>query len=286
MMNIKLTQAVKVILLIHGVGLLLSIFAPMFTEAYLSLSTGNLLYPVSIIWTAFTYQLVGNSSVIGVLFFALFMWWVGSRLEEAWGTKTFVKFYLTVTVIGGLVSFLILSLLNIGIVAGSFGLTFSIIAVFAYMMPNTKFYIFGIFPIKVKFLLLISIVLTLLAGNPTMILFSLIIQVVSGITAVIFMFIVFPLPEWLQPHAQGLKDWVEKRKKNDKYNMKREKFTVYTNNDKLHENARDIDADDEVNEEERIKEEVDRILDKISKYGIDALTKKEKKFLDEYGKKY
>ena len=61
-------------------------------------------------------------------------------------------------------------------------------------------------------------------------------------------------------------------------------FKVYTNENFKREDAIDVEEEKNITNEEAVKEEVDRILDKISKYGIDTLTKKEKEFLDKAGK--
>jgi membrane associated rhomboid family serine protease len=288
----KITKAIKVILIVHAVGFLLSIFAGDFVVTNFALiDTGGAFSFISFIWKIFTYTFVGSSNIIGLLFFALFMWWVGSRLEEAWGTKLFVAFYLTVIGVSGLLTYLIVSAtgiyilgLPIPIVYGTVGFTFSIIAIYAYIAPNLQFYIFGIFPVKVKWLLLVSIILTLFSGNPTHILYSLILQIITALVAVIFVFITQPLPTWIMPYAKGLKNWVESKKDSFKSRKENRNFKVYTNENFSKEDAIDVEEEKNMTNEEAVKEEVDRILDKISKYGIDTLTKKEKEFLDKAGK--
>ncbi|MFW5800076.1 MAG: rhomboid family intramembrane serine protease [Spirochaetota bacterium] len=292
----KITKAIKIILIIHAVGFLLSLFTDIMPYLFgLNIIGGDFFAFVSIIWQIFTYPIVGSTHIFSLLLFALFMWWVGSRLEEMMGTKVFLIFYLTTIAVGGLLSFIVLSIFTTTAIIGIVGITFAIIAVYAYLAPNLSFYIFGIFPIKVKYLLLISIIITLAGGQPYAILYRLILQIFTGLAAVSFMFVMFPLPTWLVQFqtAKDIKDKVEDIKQNISKKRKRN-FTVYTNpkeqqkyyDKKNNQYEKDTSTDEEQRDEEWKKEEVDRLLDKISHYGVDALTKKEKKFLDEYGKDY
>ncbi len=290
----KLTKAVKYILIAQAVGLIMSLIAPGSMIYYFSINTGleiqglgGFFEIISLVWQIFTYPLVypaGSISLINLLFFGLFMYFVGCRLEESWGTRIFVIFYLSVIAISGLVSFLILSLFGFPLVFGISGITFSIIAVYAWFAPNLQFFIFGLFPVKVKWLLLVAIILAVF-GWP----YSFVLQISAGLVAILFVFIKFPLPSWVAPYAKGLKDWVDDMKYKFKSGNRRNKFKVFTNKKHYHKNATDaeiIDEEDEENNEYDKKQEVDRILDKISKYGIDTLTKKEKEFLDKVGKDY
>ncbi len=292
----KLTKAVKYILIAQGIGLLLSLISPTYNMVYyFSINTGifdfaglgSFFNYISLIWQIFTYPLVypaGSISLINLLFFGLFMYFVGCRLEESWGTKIFVMFYLTVVGVSGLISYLILSLFGIPFLYGISGITFSIIAVYAWFAPNLQFFIFGLFPVKVKWLLLVAIILAIFSWP-----IGFVMEISAGLVAVIFVFIMFPIPAWVAPYTKGLKTWVEDIKYKFKSGNRKRQFQVFTNKKYYNNNASDaeiVDEKDKENNEYEVKQEVDRILDKISKYGIDTLTKKEKKFLDSVGKDY
>ena len=102
----KITKAVKTILIIHGIGFLMSIFSPYVMGNFFSLSTSNAFYPFSLVWSIFTYPIV-NGDIVLLLFFGLFMWWVGSRLEDSWGTKLFTIFYYILLKVFNCATFLI-----------------------------------------------------------------------------------------------------------------------------------------------------------------------------------
>lgn len=74
-----------------------------------------------------------------------FYWWIGTSLEQAWGTAHFNCFYLLGVVLNIL----------FGLVAGSASVTFlnlSMFFAFAVLYPDTQILLFFIIPIKVKWL--------------------------------------------------------------------------------------------------------------------------------------
>ena len=53
-------------------------------------------------WTLATWALVPGTDVFGMLFGAMWLWWIGSSLERSWGTKRLGWFLLATTVASGL----------------------------------------------------------------------------------------------------------------------------------------------------------------------------------------
>jgi membrane associated rhomboid family serine protease len=111
-----------------------------------------------------------------ILFNMLALWMFGSTLENLWGPKRFVLFYLTCGLFAGFVQIAAMSydasqykgllgsgqisteefnsLMNIPVLGAS-GAVMGIFAAFAYSFPNSKLFIFPIpFPIKAKWALL------------------------------------------------------------------------------------------------------------------------------------
>lgn len=195
----RITKTITYILIIHAIAFVLSIFLPFLNNILALYLSPTLTENISLLYRIFTYPLVGGyGNSIGLIFFALFMWWVGSTLEKMWGTIMFLRFYLTTISISGLLSMFLFYLIKMPLpVLGTTGITFAIIAVFAYNQPNTPFYIFGIFPLKAKWLVLIAVVLIFLNPSPVYILYNVIIQFFTGITAVVFVYLNFPRPPWL-----------------------------------------------------------------------------------------
>ncbi len=191
-----------------------------------------------------------------LLFNMLVLWMFGSELEDLWGKKNFLYFYLFGAVSGGLMTWLIDFWFPQGTIVGASGAIFSVIIAYAMIWPNREVLVMLIFPIKIKYLVfLIMIPMTIFAGEG--------IAQMAHLGGALF----------------GLTYWYANRKFRfsfenffdlDDY-IRRKKFKIYQ--EKLESRTRDL-------------EKVDQLLDKISKYGYNSLTNKEKKFLNEASHKY
>ncbi|MBN1699317.1 MAG: rhomboid family intramembrane serine protease [Spirochaetales bacterium] len=279
----KITRTVTVILIIHAVFFLLSLVIPRIIFGYFGLYWSDMpVFNLTLVYRIFTYPFVlFRVEIFGLLFFALFMWWVGSGLERSWGTRQFITFYCVTVSVSGLLCLPVIHLtgVHMGYIAGTIGITFSIIAVYAYLTPNTPFYVFGIFPIKVKWLLLVSLLFIIMEPTPSSMLYHLIIQLVTGLVAVMYVFFTQPIPVWVRPVLGGVKKGLRRIKSDIRYKLGKKKITFYRYRSPEEEEP-DSPAGSSSNDETFEQKEVNRILDKISREGLDALTKEEKQFLD------
>lgn len=114
------------------------------------------------------YQLVTHmfahspATIFHILFNMYALWMFGSVLERVWGPKRFLIFYLSCGLAAGVAQML---LVKNGIAVGASGAIMGLLAAFAYLFPNTQFYILPIpFPIKAKFLVAIYAALDLFGG--------------------------------------------------------------------------------------------------------------------------
>lgn len=104
------------------------------------------------LWQLVSYAFIHAS--FGHLFFNLFaLWMFGSRLELRWGSRTFARFALVVTV-GAVATHLILTPL-LGqqqvVIVGISGLVYGILFAYAYYYPDEIVYIQFLLPVKVKY---------------------------------------------------------------------------------------------------------------------------------------
>jgi membrane associated rhomboid family serine protease len=110
-------------------------------------------------WTLVTYMfvhagfwhLLGN--MLGLFFF-------GGPLEERWGSREFLKFYLITGLAGALLSFVFVNAAIVGASAAVYG----IMLAFALYWPDNPVYIWGIFPVKVKWLVAFLIGISVLSA--------------------------------------------------------------------------------------------------------------------------
>jgi len=98
-------------------------------------------------WTFFTYQFI-ETSPMGLFFGTMVLYILGSALEAEWGTGEFTIFWLVAT-LGGSVAALAL---GEPLVSGWAIVDVSLLFSYAYLYPNTVFYILFVIPVKVKWI--------------------------------------------------------------------------------------------------------------------------------------
>jgi len=113
------------------------------------------------------YQLVTHMFAHGGFFHILFnmyaLWMFGSVLERVWGPKRFLIFYLVCGLAAGVAQMFTMDI-N-GLAVGASGAIMGLLAAFAYLFPNTEFFILPFpFPIKAKYMVMIYAAIDLFGG--------------------------------------------------------------------------------------------------------------------------
>ena len=116
------------------------------------------------VWTPITYMFV-HANFSHILFNMLGLYFFGSIIERQWGSDEFLVLYLSTGILSGILSLLVFYLTgSISVfLLGASGAIYGILLVFASLYPNAQLYIFGLFPIKAKILMLIYIGIQLLS---------------------------------------------------------------------------------------------------------------------------
>lgn len=132
--------------------------------ALYSYDTG-LFKPYQIVTHMFAHQAhdaFGNMVLFHLLFNMLGLWMIGPHLERVWGAKRFLIFYLVCGLAAGVAQmFLVSNSASIGASGALMGL----LAAFAYLFPNTEFFLFPIpIPIKAKYFVFIIAGIDLFGG--------------------------------------------------------------------------------------------------------------------------
>ena len=114
------------------------------------------------------YQLVTHmfahspSMFFHILFNMYALWMFGSVLERVWGPKRFLIFYMVCGLAAGVAQMM---LVKDGAAVGASGAIMGLLAAFAYLFPNTKFFILPFpFPIKAKYMVAILAAIDLFGG--------------------------------------------------------------------------------------------------------------------------
>lgn len=113
------------------------------------------------------YQLVTHMFAHGGFFHILFnmyaLWMFGSVLERVWGPKKFLIFYFVCGLAAGVAQMFAMD--ANGMAVGASGAIMGLLAAFAYLFPNTEFFILPFpFPIKAKYMVAIYAAIDLFGG--------------------------------------------------------------------------------------------------------------------------
>ena len=221
-------------------------------------------------WTLFTYAFT-HAQPIHFLFNMLGLYFLGPPLEERWGGSAFVRFYL-VAALGGA----IFSLFLPGQVLGASAAINGLLMAWALIWPDVEIHLFGVIPVKVKWLALGYAVLSVLgtagSGGDGTAHFAHLGGFVAG-----FLYLKSPWAprEWgevptrsgARKKAGALSAWVGKKRP-------AAPATVTPHPSSAPRAEREL------------LDDVDRILDKISAQGLGSLTDDERRRLDEVSKRY
>ena len=181
----------------------------------------------------------------------LILYFFGPMLEKMWGSKKFVKFYLICGACGGILYTLLVMVgyMGSGYLVGASGAIYGMLAAGAVLYPNMRVYFLGFFPIPMKALAIILVVMSLLGvmrgdnqGGQA--------AHLAGLAAgAVYML----WPRWQQA----------------KKNRQPER----------------IKWESKINQQRTFQADIDRILDKVHRKGISSLSRKEKKMLREATKR-
>jgi membrane associated rhomboid family serine protease len=240
-------------------------------------------------WTVGTYMFV-HAWLAHLAFNMFTLWMFGPRLEQEWGTRKFVQFYLWCG-LGGAIGHLLLA--QHSAVIGASGAISGVLVAYALRWPDEEVYLFGVIPMKSRWL-----VAALLAMN---IIFALSpssrIDWTAHVGGMAFGWI------FLKLYSVGgitrVRGWVSSIP-DESEDMPR---AVPRNRAPTRDRAGSVDevvarsnaivlreskSVQHVPKQETPKEyaaKVNRVLDKISQHGIDSLTREERRLLEDMSRK-
>jgi membrane associated rhomboid family serine protease len=235
-------------------------------------------------WTPFTYMFV-HGGMMHLLFNMLGLFFFGSPVEERMGSGHFIRFYLACGLGGALLS--LVFAFNSSVVGAS-AAVMGVMVAFALYWPDARIWIWGIFPVPAKILVAITVMLDLYGS----------IQSSPGDAVAHFahlggVVIAILYVKWWQP--RHLNEW--KRRASGPgakptgglfgrmRGGPRSTMTV-TRGGPTDRSPGRPPSMPKRRDEERVLDEVDKVLDKISREGIASLTPDERKLLDDVSRRY
>lgn len=199
------------------------------------------------VWRLITYQFLHDPAhIFHIVFNLLVLYFMGPILERTWGSKAFLKFYLLAGATGGVI-YTILALAKIlpaGMMVGASGAIYGVVAAIAVIYPTLRVLLWGVIPMTMVRLVILIIIISLIN-----IAFA---NNIGGEVA----------------HLTGLAVgfiYVKYKPLLDTFRMKR------------HKGAWEKKIEGQMN----FQREVDRILEKVHQQGINSLSDREKRILQE-----
>jgi membrane associated rhomboid family serine protease len=253
--GIGLTRGVKILLITNAVIFLIQ----QFTGGYLTQTLG--VTPTKVlqdlwVYQVFTYMFL-HGSFFHILINMFILWMFGREIELAWGTKRFFKYYFLTGIAGGI--FTVAFQPNFAYpTIGASGAIYGLLAAYAVMFPNRTIYLYFLIPIKVKYAVILFVLLEFFASMSA---------TPDGVghwahlggAVVGFLYL---KADWrISNFLRYFSPW---------YYWKRLKYRK--DNRKLKKNRQKA---------EDIMKRVDQILDKINDVGFENISEEERRFLDD-----
>lgn len=162
----EMTPAVKSLIIINAIFFLIMMISRQ--TAYFFVDQFSLIpYAVTHdfqLWRLVTYMFL-HAGMMHILFNMLFLWWFGSDLEKVWGSAAFLRYYF-VTGIGGSLFHLLQPNSSIPVIGAS-GAVMGILLAYGLKWPNRTVLLWFVIPIKMKWLVILSVVIEFIGAINT-----------------------------------------------------------------------------------------------------------------------
>jgi len=232
-------------------------------------------------WQLITYQFM-HAGIMHLLFNMFFgLWMFGMEIEHLWGPRKFLFFYLMCGVVAGIAQLVLAPIVDHpSIVIGASGAVYGVLVAFGMMFPDRYIYLYFLIPVKVKYFVIVLIVLGLFSiGQPTDV--ANLAHLGGALAGYIYLLYdmkripghgLFRKVTWwwnglFAPTAGGDEDAVESK--------------VFD----IKEATTESRPEEKKDEHAEVQKRIDDILDKIGRGGYQSLTDEEKKLLFEASKK-
>lgn len=245
-----MTSTVKILLIINvALFILIHLFAG-FPWLSIFALVPSFVFAKLRIWQLATYMFL-HLGLWHLVVNMLMLWFFGPAIESAWGRREFLRYYFFTGIGAGLCSFITAFGSSVPVIGAS-GAIFGILVAYAIVFPETIILLFFIFPMKIKHAVLVLAGINLLGALSTpdagIAYFA---HLGGGLFGYLYL-----KSEWLRRkltywRLPDLKSWQTKRASR-----------------KSQSAQQDLDR------------QVDIVLDKVSKYGMESLSRRERKILE------
>ena len=226
-------------------------------------------------WGAVTYMFV-HADLMHLLLNMLVLFFFGPPLEDRWGSRELLKYWLICGLGGVLLSFLFAPDAPI---VGASAAAYGIMLAFAMAWPEAPIYVWGIFPVKAKYLVGFFFAMTVMSAF-----FS---SPGGGIAHMahlggLLTGLAYLKADW---RPQSRLESIRRRTTERRRNTEARRLAIVPREEERVETSAPTSAWRSVDEGELL-DAVDRVLDKISAEGMSALTPEERGLLDEVSRRH
>jgi membrane associated rhomboid family serine protease len=238
-----------------------------------SFTTALLLDPNAVlhgeVWRLLTYSFLHSyASWAHIVFNMLFLWWMGSEMEEMYGSREFLTLYLVSAVVAGVAYFLTQLPLDPWARHGCLGASGAVVAVtvlFACHFPHRTVLLMFLFPVPIWVLVLLFVgqdFLTFLLKMDSQV------AVGAHLGGAVFGFLYYKGHWRLSNLVPDLKAWRKRRA--------RPKLRIYREEEPQTPVAVGAPPDNDI---EHLEAKLDAVLEKMSQVGKENLTESERQIL-------
>jgi len=244
-------------------------------------------------WQLITYMFM-HGGFFHILINMLVLWMFGAELENTWGSQRFFTYYMICGVGAGLCNLLIAPLFtSVGPTVGASGAIYGVLVAFGYLFPDRRIYIYGLIPVKAKFLVILYMLIELFAvagGQDSGI--AHMAHLGGGVVGFVYLMIMY------KGTGSGLFGNMDLKSKFTSYTSSNKRsYEQPVNTNGSHSKKEEVyeakfhdlpvkDYKKEMESQEKIaQDKIDAILDKLSEGGYQSLSEDEKKILFQESKK-
>ena len=147
-----LTPVVKNLMILMGAVFLLQMIVSRWINLYLGL-VPLLVWEKYYVWQLVTYIFL-HGGITHLLFNFLALWMFGGELENFWGSRKFLRYFLFCGIGAGVCTVLFSPYQFIPVIGAS-GSIYGLLLAFGWLFPNRPIYIYFLFPIPAKYMVII-----------------------------------------------------------------------------------------------------------------------------------
>jgi len=240
-------------------------------------------------WTVLTYMFV-HAWLAHLAFNMFTLWMFGPRLEQVWGTRSFVQFYLWCG-LGGAIAHLVFA--QHSAVIGASGAISGVLVAYALRWPDEEVYLFGVIPMKSRWLIAamigMNIIFALSPGSG--------IDWTAHVGGMAFGWIFLKLSSlggltrvrgWVSAVPEESEDMpraVPRNRPPMRDQTRGVDKVVARSNAVVLRESKPLQHAPKQESPKEYAARVNRVLDKISQHGIDSLSRDERRLLEEMSRK-